>query len=93
MAGMWDFLFSADFLCFGFDFPLFFFTFCVHKYRNTIFSTFFLSSFLFSSFVMERYSHAWYGNMAQTLGKNAGVSLILPVKFFTIVNWSDVNEV
>ena len=49
VSGMSDFLFSADFLFFGFDFPLFFFTFCVQKDR-IIFSSFFLawySLFLF----------------------------------------------
>ena len=56
-SGMWDFLFSADFLCWGFDFPHFFFTFCVHKDRNVLFSSFFLawySLFLFCSCVVTR---------------------------------------
>ena len=50
ITGMRDnFLFLADFLFFGFEFPLFSFTFCVQKYRNSIFS---------SIFFMDSYSHA-----------------------------------
>ena len=50
VAGMWDFLFSADFLLSGFDCPVFFLYFLVQKYRNITFSSFFLARFFFFFF-------------------------------------------
>ena len=59
---MLDFLFQADILFWGFDFPssfLFLFTFCEQKCSNIICSLFFfLAQFSRFLFLMDSYSHA-----------------------------------